>query len=78
MEAEQKETRLSDRDYERVLTSVKSDARKIKDALDRMGADWKRLNDDGTHMASADILYDCMTTMRVGLRQLGDVFKVQF
>lgn len=70
------EKNLTDRDYERVLSSVRSDARKIQEALNRMHDDMRKLQPN--HPASAGILSDCIVTMRLGLRCLSDVFKVSF
>ncbi len=67
---------LSARDYERVLSSIRSDARKIAEALNRMEEDGKKLHDGG-HPAPALVVTETITAMRVCMGHIREVFKVE-
>ena len=63
---------LSARDVDRIQSSIRSDARKIKDALNRMMDDAEKLEAGGS-LAPAAMLRKAVIVMDVGLDQI--VFK---
>ncbi len=67
---------LSNRDYERILSSIKTDARRITDALDRMEGDGAKLAQGG-HPAPALRVQETVTAMRVALGHIRDVFRIE-
>jgi hypothetical protein len=68
---------LSGRDYERTLSSIRSDATKVKALLEQMEDDRDKL-EAGGHPAPALVLNESITVIRVALKHLGDVFRVNF
>lgn len=68
---------LTNRQYESTLSSLRSDARKIGEALVRMEADAEKLSKGG-HPAPAAVAEETITAMRVVLKNLEGAFKVTF
>ncbi len=67
---------LSNKNYERILSSIKTDARKIREALERMNEDREKL--EAGHPAPALVLEEATTVISVGLKHLSNVFKAEF
>lgn len=70
-------TPLTNRQYESTLSSLRTDARKIGEALTRMEADTEKLAKGG-HPAPATVASETITAMRVVLRNLEGAFRVSF
>lgn len=66
---------ISNREYERLLSSIRSDARKMRDLADSIEADGNKLADGG-HPAPSELVIETAVAIRVVLRNLREVFRV--
>lgn len=68
---------LTSKQYSATLGSIRSDAKKLREIIDRMATDEAKLREGG-HLASADVLHDSLVVFNVALGHMRDVFKADF
>lgn len=66
---------LSNREYERVLSTIRIEARKLTENLNALEEIAQKLATGG-HPAPANVVRDTLTAMRVCMTHLREVFKI--